>query len=333
MLGVRLINQVRFRTFRYKGPPAMVKWMKRTRKTPPSNVLENKFWKVENGLKIYKNVSNGCRHRRHPTRFHLSKTSLKRLSFGKRSSGGRNGSGRITVRHRGGGHKRRIRIVDQLRRVPGPQQVVRLEYDPNRSAELCLLRCMATNEFSYIIAPDGVQPGDMVQSWATGMPPNQIKHMTIRPGNCLMLKDIPAGTIIHNLGLTPGGPGILCRAAGAYAQVVTSSSSGFAQIRLKSKEIRLIHVNAIATIGKVGNVNHHMTVLGKAAASRWRGRRPKVRGMAMNAVDHPHGGGYKHKGGGQTRSIWGWKCKGVRTVRKRKAYLVVPRWKAKMANK
>ncbi|KAJ3048908.1 hypothetical protein HK102_012604 [Quaeritorhiza haematococci] len=151
----------------------------------------------------------------------------------------------------------------------------------------------------------------------------------ISPGNCLRLKDIPVGTLVHCISLTPDGPAKLCRSAGTFGQILYTAQEGFAQIRLQSKEVRLIPVEACATIGMVGNVNHHNTVLGKAGASRRRGIRPTVRGIAMSPVDHPHGGGQKSKGNKHPRSPWGWKTKGFKTVRRKKWYLVTPKWKAK----
>ena len=246
-------------------------------------------------MKIYKPVTPGLANRRHPTRFHLHPgRPVLRLSFGKRSTGGRNCSGRITVRHRGGGHKRRVRIIDFNRNIPGPHTVVRLEYDPNRSAELALLRNQSSNELSYIIRPATVNPGDVIYSWRDGLSPEEDqtipKNVLLQPGNCLQLADIPVGSVIHNISLTKEGKAIICRSAGTSAQVLSKSTAGFAQIKLGSKEVRLIPLSACATMGSVGNEAHKLTNLGKAGASRRRGIRPTVRGIAMNAHDHPHGG-------------------------------------------
>lgn len=298
--------------------------------------MENKFWKVIGNMKNYKRVSPGCRHKRSVTRFHLAKGNcIKRLSFGKRSTGGRSTrTGRITIRRRGGGHKRRIRKVDFYRRIPGQHEVVRLEYDPNRTAELALLRHLSTNEFSYIIRPADLNPGDIVNSWIDGLPqplPGEDpmpRSQIVKPGNCLKLKDIPVGTFIHSVGLKPDGPGQLLRSAGTSGQVLSTGEEGYAQVRLMSKEVRLISVECVATTGVVGNADHKNIVWGKAGASRRKGRRPYVRGIAMSPVDHPHGGGSKSKGGKHPRSIWGWKTKGVKTVRKKKWYVVTPKWKA-----
>jgi len=303
-------------------------------------IKENRFWKIEGNMKIYKPITPSMRGRKHPTRFHLHKGSaIRRLTIGKRSTGGRNDTGKITVRHRGSGHKRRLRVVDFHRNNPGPHQVVRIEYDPGRSADLCLLRNLSTNEFSYILHSNEVAPGDILYSWRRGMSMDQpmdmedssfSKSKMIQRGNCLQLKDIPVGTIIHCIGLKPNGKAQLCRSAGTYGQLLFTASTGFAQVRLQSGEVRQIPVEACATIGMVGNPDYHHTKLGKAGANRRRGIRPTVRGIAMNAVTHPHGGGGKSKGNKHPRSIWGWKTKGRKTVRKYKPYVITPRWKAKM---
>ncbi|KAI8819309.1 translation protein SH3-like domain-containing protein [Fimicolochytrium jonesii] len=300
--------------------------------------MENKFWKVVGNMKVYKNVSNGSRNRRHPTRFHLWKGScIKRLSYGKRSTGGRNNTGKITVRHRGGGHKKRVRTVDFLRNTPGPHEVVRLEYDPNRTGELALLRNLSTNEFSYIIRPADVNPGDIVHSWRMGIPTPVdgeeplAKNQMIRKGNCLKLKDIPVGTEIHCIGLKPDGPGIICRSAGGSGHLLFTADEGMAQVRLSSKEVRLISVEACATIGAVGNEAHQHRNWGKAGARRRKGWRPSVRGIAMNPVSHPHGGGGKSKGGKPPRTPWGVKTKGWKTVRRKKWYVIRTKREARLA--
>ncbi|KAI8607802.1 hypothetical protein BC830DRAFT_1072648, partial [Chytriomyces sp. MP71] len=225
---------------------------------PPtqSNVEENRFWKVTNGMKVYKPVTPGLRNRRHATRFHLHKGScIKRLSYGKRSTGGRNESGRITMRHKGGGHKRRVRSIDFFRSIPGPHQIVRLEYDPNRSADLALLRNLSTNEFSYMVHCQGTEPGSILHSYASGIPQPRKgqdpipRNQLVQPGNCLRLRDIPVGTLLHNIALRPDGPAQLCRSAGTSAQLIaTDIESGHAQIRLSSKEVRIVSVDCIATV-------------------------------------------------------------------------------------
>jgi ribosomal protein L2 len=227
-------------------------------------------------------------------------------------------------------------MVDFHRTSPGAQEVVRLEYDPNRSADLCLLRSLSTNLLSYIIRPFGVNAGDILHSWRSGIPEPQPgedpipKHKMISPGNCLQLKDIPVGTAIHCIGLRANGPAQVCRSAGTSADLLSTGPTGHAQIRLSSKEIRMVPVEACATIGKVGTENHQQRVWGKAGASRRRGIRPTVRGIAMSAYDHPHGGGQKSKGGKAPRTPWGKKTKGWKTVRSKKNPLIImPRWKAK----
>ncbi|KAH6561135.1 hypothetical protein BASA50_000135 [Batrachochytrium salamandrivorans] len=363
------LTQVRHKTFRktltkaYKKRKLLVKKLKEEGKPVLEQtfpVMENKFWRVVGQMKIYKPVSPGSTNRRHATRFHLHKGSaVWRLSYGKRSTGGRNRTGRITVRHRGGGHKKRVRQVDFHRQVPGSFEVVRLEYDPNRSAELCLLRHLATNEFSYIIRPAGIDPGQILHSYRQGIPeptepgaPPIPKSELIKPGNCLRLRDIPVGTLIHCIGLRVGGPAQLCRSAGTSGQLIstpTLSNSAaekahsaslslsnrflphieYAQVRLSSAEVRLIPVDACATIGVVGNELHMHRNWGKAGARRRKGWRPAVRGIAMSAHKHPHGGGHKSKGNKAPRSPWGWKTKGFKTVRKKRWFVVTPKWKAK----
>ncbi|KAI8916931.1 translation protein SH3-like domain-containing protein [Powellomyces hirtus] len=338
--------QVRHRTYRKsvtKPQKRYFKWVEKLKEQglePPKverPVLENRFWKVVGNMKIYKNVSPGSTHRRHPTRYHLWRGScIRRLSYGKRSTGGRNNTGKVTVRHRGGGHKKRVRKIDFNRFVPGQHEVVRLEYDPNRSAELCLLRNLSTNEFSYIIRPADVNPGDTVQSWREGIPvPAEgedpiAKNQMIRKGNCLMLKDIPVGTEIHCIGLRSGGRAQICRSAGTSGQLLFTGQEGMAQVRLSSKEVRLIPVDACATIGVVGNEAHQHRNWGKAGARRRKGWRPSVRGIAMSPVDHPHGGGGKSKGGKAPRSPWGWKTKGWKTVRRKKWYVLKTKREAKI---
>ncbi|MCL6597439.1 MAG: 50S ribosomal protein L2 [Alicyclobacillus macrosporangiidus] len=194
---------------------------------------------------------------------------------------GRNHQGKITVRHRGGGHKRMYRIIDFKRNKDGvPAKVATIEYDPNRSARIALL-FYADGEKRYIIAPLGLKVGDVVMSGPDA---------DIRPGNALPLANIPVGTVIHNIELKPGKGGQLARAAGAAAQVMAKEGD-YATIRLGSGEMRLVRLECRATVGQVGNLDHENINLGKAGRSRWLGRRPTVRGVVMNPVDHPHGGG------------------------------------------
>lgn len=222
----------------------------------------------------------------------------------KSKSGGRNNNGRITTRHRGGGHRQHYRLIDFKRDKDGvPARVERLEYDPNRSANIALL-LYADGERRYIIAPRGLQQDDQVVSGA---------HAPIRRGNALPLAGIPIGTAVHCVEMRPGKGGQLGRSAGAAVQVA-SRDGEYASLRLRSGELRRVHINCRATIGEVGNSEHSLRSLGKAGATRWRGRRPKVRGVAMNPVDHPHGGGEGRTNGGRhPTSPWGWKTKGLKT--------------------
>jgi ribosomal protein L2 len=224
-------------------------------------------------------------------------------------------------------------MVDFMRKIPGPHEIVRFEYDPNRSGELCLLRNLATNEFSYILRGAEMKVGQVVYSYRDGLSSLATmekfsKSDIVKPGNCLLLSDIPVGTRIHNIGLRKNGPAKICRSAGSYAQLLSTSPTGYAQIRLASKEVRMIPVTACATIGTVGNEAHKLRVWGKAGARRRKGWRPAVRGIAMSPYDHPHGGGSKSKGGKAPRSIWGWKTKGPRTVKRKRWFIITPRWKA-----
>ena len=222
----------------------------------------------------------------------------------KSKSGGRNNDGRITTRHRGGGHKQRYRTVDFKRDKDGvPAQVERLEYDPNRSANLALLK-YADGERRYIIAPRGMQANDEIIS-GTQSP--------IKPGNALPLRSIPVGTIVHCVELKPGKGAQIARSAGAAVQLVAREGA-HATVRLRSGEMRKVLVDCRATIGEVGNTEHNLRKLGKAGAKRWRGVRPTVRGVAMNPIDHPHGGGEGRTSGGRHPvSPWGMPTKGFKT--------------------
>jgi large subunit ribosomal protein L2 len=226
-----------------------------------------------------------------------------------RKTGGRNNQGKITARHRGGGHKRRYRVIDFRRDKDGvPAKVNSVEYDPNRSARIALLH-YADGEKRYILAPDGLKAGDRVENGPDAPP-------TV--GNTLPLKKIPLGTAIHNIELLPGRGGALCRSAGTNATLVAREAN-WAQITLPSGEIRRIPAACRATIGKVGNADHMGVRLGKAGRKRWLGRRPHVRGTAMNPIDHPHGGGEgRTKGGRHPVSPTGKPAKGGSTRKKRK---------------
>ena len=222
----------------------------------------------------------------------------------KSKSGGRNNTGRITVRHQGGGHKQRYRMIDFKRDKDGvPGVVERLEYDPNRSAHIALIK-YADGERRYILAPKGVQTGSPIVSG---------EDAPIKPGNALPLKNIPVGTLVHNIEMKPGKGGQLVRSAGGTAQMAAREGV-YATIRLRSGEMRKIHADCRATIGAVGNAEHNLRKLGKAGATRWRGVRPTVRGVVMNPVDHPHGGGEGRTSGGRHPvSPWGTPTKGYKT--------------------
>ena len=222
----------------------------------------------------------------------------------KNKSGGRNNKGRITTRHRGGGHKQHYRIIDFKRnKTDIAGRVERLEYDPNRSANIALI-LYADGERRYIIAPKGVQAGTEIMS-GSGAP--------IKPGNCLILREIPVGTVIHCIELKPGKGAQMARSAGTSAQYVAREGE-YATLRMRSGEMRKVHLDCKATIGEVSNSEHNLRSLGKAGAKRWRGVRPTVRGVAMNPVDHPHGGGEGRTSGGRHPvSPWGVPTKGYKT--------------------
>ena len=226
------------------------------------------------------------------------------LVSSKSKSGGRNNTGRITTRHRGGGHKQRYRIIDFKRNKNGvPARVERIEYDPNRSAHIALL-LFADGERRYILAPKGVKVGTEIRDGSDA---------PIKPGNAMPLRNIPVGTLVHNIEMKPGKGGQIARSAGSGVQLVAREGE-HATLRLRSGEMRKIPSDCVATIGEVGNVEHNLRSLGKAGAKRWRGVRPTVRGVAMNPVDHPHGGGEGRTSGGRHPvSPWGTPTKGYRT--------------------
>ncbi|WNC71854.1 50S ribosomal protein L2 [Thalassotalea psychrophila] len=219
-------------------------------------------------------------------------------------SGGRNNTGRITVRHVGGGHKQHYRVVDFLRNKDGiPAKVERLEYDPNRSANIALV-LYADGERKYILAPKGVSAGDTIQSGVDA---------PIKAGNTLPLRNVPLGSVIHAIELKPGKGAQIARSAGTYAQLVAKDGQ-YVTLRLRSGEMRKFLSDCRATLGEIGNAEHMLRSLGKAGATRWRGVRPTVRGVAMNPVDHPHGGGEgKTSGGRHPVSPWGVPTKGYKT--------------------
>jgi large subunit ribosomal protein L2 len=260
-------------------------------------------------IKKFKPTSPGRRFMTVSTYEEITKaTPEKRLVESLKKSGGRNNLGRITMRHRGGGNKRKYRIVDFKRDNVGiPGKVAAVEYDPNRSARLALI-FFANGDKRYILAPSGISVGDVVMSGPDA---------DIKPGNAMKLKDMPVGTFIHNVELQPGRGGVLVRSAGTSAQLMAKEGK-YAYVRMPSGELRLILQECMATVGQVGNEEHENLSDGKAGKSRWLGKRPYVRGMVMNPVDHPLGGGEgRTKGNKHPVSPWGTPAKGYRT-RKRK---------------
>ena len=241
---------------------------------------------------------------------------VKNLTEGLTKSGGRNNTGRITSWHRGGGHKRRYRLVDFKRRQTGVAVVERLEYDPNRTAFIALIKYEGSGELSYILAPQRLAVGDKIESG---------KGADIKPGNALPMGSIPVGTIVHNVELQPGRGGQVARSAGSYVQIV-GRDSGYAQVRLNSGEVRLVRQECMATIGAVSNPDHSNQNMGKAGRMRWKGRRPHVRGVVMNPVDHPHGGGEGRTSGGRHPvTPWGKPTKGKRTRTNKKTDRLIMR--------
>ncbi|MCX7353236.1 MAG: 50S ribosomal protein L2 [Alphaproteobacteria bacterium] len=234
---------------------------------------------------------------------------VKSLTTGGGKSGGRNANGRITVRHIGGGHKKRYRVVDLKRaKFDMPAVVERIEYDPNRTGFIALIR-YKDGELSYILAPQRLAVGDTVIAG---------ERADIKPGNAMPLKSIPVGTIVHNVELKPGRGGQMARAAGTYVQIV-GRDVGYALLRMASGEVRMVRSDCMATIGAVSNPDQQNVKIGKAGRNRWLGKRPSVRGTAMNPVDHPHGGGEgRTKGGRHPVTPWGKPTKGYRTRKKSK---------------
>ena len=234
---------------------------------------------------------------------------VKTLTSGMAKSGGRNNRGRITARRIGGGHKRRYRLIDfKRRKFDILATVERLEFDPNRTAFIALIR-YDDGELSYILAPQRLAPGEKVVA---------ANRADIKPGNAMPIRSIPIGTIIHNIELKPGRGGQIARSAGTYAQLL-GREMGYALLRLSSGEMRTVHGDCMATIGAVSNPDQANIKLGKAGRKRWRGKRPSVRGVAMNPVDHPHGGGEGRSSGGRHPvTPWGKPTKGMRTRKKNK---------------
>ena len=262
------------------------------------------------GIRKYKPTSPGRRFMSVSTFEEITKTEPKRsLTEPLKKKGGRNNNGRITTRHQGGGHKRQYRIIDFKRVKDGvPAKVAAIEYDPNRSARIALLH-YADGAKAYIIAPARLQVGATVESGPTA---------DIKPGNALPLENIPTGTLVHNVELKPGQGAKMARSAGAGIQLV-AKDAGYAVLRVPSGEMRRVPLTCRATVGQVGNADHENQTVGKAGRSRWLGKRPAVRGSAMNPVDHPHGGGEgKSKGGRHPVTPWGVPTLGKRTRAKHK---------------
>lgn len=256
-------------------------------------------------IKSYRPTSPGRRSMTSTTREGLSKKAPERkLVRTLHKTGGRNNHGRITVRHRGGGHKRRMRLIDFKRNKIGvPGRVEAIEYDPNRTAHIALI-CYADGERRYILAPVGLAVGGTVIT---------SPHADVKPGNCMKLRNIPVGTTIHAVELRPGKGGQMVRSAGASAQLAAREGK-YATLRLPSGEFRKVLLDCRATIGQVSNEKHANITIGKAGRTRWLGRRPHVRGAAMNPIDHPHGGGEGRSSGGRHPvTPWGFPTKGKRT--------------------
>jgi large subunit ribosomal protein L2 len=269
-------------------------------------------------VKVYKPTSAGRRGMTGYTFEEITKSKPERsLTEALRKNGGRNNRGRVTVRHRGGGHKRRYRLIDFKRnKFDSKAEVIAIEYDPNRSARIALVR-YEDGERRYIIAPLGLKVGQWIGSG------NQAE---MRPGHALVLKDIPVGTVIHNIELRPGKGGQMARAAGTSAQLVAKEGV-YVTLRLPSGEYRKVHENCMATIGQVGNAEHGNVNYGKAGRRRWLGWRPTVRGIAMDPDSHPHGGGEGRSGIGMKapKTPWGKPALGVRTRKNKRTDLFIVR--------
>ncbi|MBV8060411.1 MAG: 50S ribosomal protein L2 [Alphaproteobacteria bacterium] len=272
-------------------------------------------------LKTYSPVTPGLRQVVKVDRSELWKGKpVKNLTEGLKKTGGRNNKGRITTRHIGGGHAKRYRLIDFKRRKFNVEAVVeRLEYDPNRTAFIALVT-YKDGQQAYILAPQRLQKGDVVVAGA---------KVDVKPGNAMYLKNIPVGTIVHNVEMKPGKGGQLARSAGSYVQIV-GRDSGVVQVKLNSGELRTVPQDCMATVGSVSNADHMNEQLGKAGRNRWKGVRPSVRGVVMNPVDHPHGGGEgKSSGGRHPVSPWGKGTKGNKTRNNKRT----DRWIIRRANK
>ena len=272
-------------------------------------------------IRVHKPTTNGRRNSSVNTHVEVTKkTPEKSLLRPLNKKGGRNNQGKITVRGRGGGHKRRYRVIDFKRRkddVVG--KVIGIEYDPNRTAHIALL-LYADGERRYIIAPKGIQAGDVLHSGSAA---------PIKAGNCLPVRNIPVGSVIHAIELKPGKGAQMARSAGASVQLVAREGQ-YATVRLRSGEMRKVPIDCRATLGEVSNSEHSLRKLGKAGAARWRGVRPTVRGVAMNPVDHPHGGGEgKTSGGRHPVTPWGVPTKGYKTRKNKRTDGMIVRRRGK----
>jgi large subunit ribosomal protein L2 len=276
------------------------------------------------GIKKFKPITPTLRYRTVSDFSEITKKAPeKSLLEPVKKSGGRNNKGRITMRRRGGGHKRRYRVIDfKRRKLNVPSKVAAVEYDPNRSARIALLH-YADGEKRYILAPNDLKVGDTVVAGP---------EVDIKPGNALPLDKVPLGSMVHNIEMIPGRGGQMARSAGSYAQLMAKEGD-MATLKLPSGEMRMVRRECYATIGQVGNLDHENVVWGKAGKTRWMGRRPKVRGVAMNPVDHPLGGGEgKSSGGRHPVTPWGKPTKGYKTRKKHKPsdkYIVRRRRKKK----
>ena len=274
------------------------------------------------GIKTYRPTTSSLRHKTGLDFQELTAHQpYKPLVQNLKKSGGRNSRGKISIRHRGGGHKRLYRLIDFKRdKLDIPGIVESIEYDPNRSAFISLI-LYKDGERRYILAPENLQVGQTVISAE--------RQVDVLPGNAMPLRYIPLGTIIHNIELRKSKGGQMAKAAGSGAQILAKEGD-YAQIRLPSSEIRLIHLDCRATVGQVGNLNHQNISIGKAGRKRWKGRRPHVRGSAMNPIDHPHGGGEgKAKGGRDPVSPWGQPTKGYKTRRNKRTQRYIVRRRSK----
>jgi len=273
-------------------------------------------------VKHFKPITPSLRFKTVSTFEEITKTKPERSLVTKlNKTGGRNNRGRVTSRHRGGGHKRAYRIIDFKRnKIDIPARVAAIEYDPNRSARIALLHYV-DGEKRYILAPDGLKVGDTVVS---------AEKADIHVGNTMKLANIPLGSVVHNIELKIGKGGQIARSAGAYAQLVAKEGK-YAQLRMPSGEVRMVLLECKATLGQVGNLDHENITIGKAGKTRWLGRRPKVRGVAMNPIDHPMGGGEgKSSGGRHPCTPWGKITKGLKTRKKKNSdALIVKKRKTK----